>query len=180
MREVEKVYGRPVRTPADFVLLAERIETKTREHISDSTIKRLYKPSLAYKTVTDRTLNVIAAYAGYPHFQAFMKDLAQRGIIESELIAGEESVKAANLAEGALVRIAWMPDRECLLKYLGERKFIVLNAANSKIQPGDTFFCSTFIKGRPLYVDNLQHGGESFESYAMGTEHGLTLVRLSE
>ena len=32
------------------------------------------------------------------------------------------------------------------------------------------------VYGHPLYVDNLTHGGETFESYAMGTEHGLTAV----
>ncbi|MBQ9475539.1 MAG: hypothetical protein IJU69_04710 [Bacteroidales bacterium] len=32
------------------------------------------------------------------------------------------------------------------------------------------------VYGRPLYVDNLTHGGETFESYVMGKEHGLTSV----
>ena len=41
--------GRPVRTPSDFMLVADRIEEKTGEHISDSTIKRLWIPRLIAK-----------------------------------------------------------------------------------------------------------------------------------
>ncbi len=176
LREVEKAFGHPVSTPADFVMLADRIETKTREHISDSTIKRLWKPRLSYRTVSDRSLNVIAQYAGFPHFQAYRAHLSEQGIMESVMVAGEECIRALDLKIGDTVSIAWLPDRECRLRYLGNRKFIVVTALNSKIQPDDTFFCSTFIKGRPLYVDNLTHGGEVFESYGMGTEHGLTSV----
>jgi len=180
LSEVEKTYGRPVRTPADFVLLADLIERETREHISDSTIKRLYKSSLSYDTVSDRTLNVISNYVGFPHFWAFTEHLAQMNAVESEMISGSESIKADDLIPGNIVRIAWQADRECVLKYLGERKFVVVTALNSKIQPGDTFFCSRFIKGRALYVDDLLHDGEAFERYAMGTQHGLTAVELEE
>lgn len=180
LKEVERCYGRPVRTPSDFVLLADRIETRTHEHISDSTIKRLRKPALAYKTVSDRTLNVLAQYAGYAHFAAFVEHLAAQGILESELVTGEESIKAADLRIGDIVSIAWMPDRECRLRYLGGRKFEAVECHNSKLQAGDTFYCSAFIKGRSLYVDNLTHDGQLFESYGMGTGHGLTRVTVEK
>ena len=84
MLDAEKEFGRPVKTPSDFVLIADKIESKTGEHISDSTIKRLCKPNLAYKTVSERSLNVIAQYVGYPHFDAFRQTLEEHGILESE------------------------------------------------------------------------------------------------
>ena len=65
-------------------------------------------------------------------------------------------------------------------RYLGDRKFVAVETLNSKIRPGDTFYCSSFIKGRKLYVDNLEHKGTLFESYGMGTEHGLTRVTLEK
>ncbi|MBR4775006.1 MAG: hypothetical protein IK008_02795 [Bacteroidales bacterium] len=176
--EVEISFGRPVRTPSDFILLASQIEEKTREHISDSTIKRLWKSSLSYKTVSDRSLNVLSQFAGYPHFHAFKDELAKRGIEESELVTGEECVKTSELHPGDRVRIAWQPDRECLLEYLGHRKFKAIETLNSKMKPGDTFCCSVFIKGRALYVDDFTQGTEVYESYGMGTEHGLIRVTL--
>ena len=174
LSEVESVYGRQVRTPADFVSLADRIEARTKEHISDSTIKRLWKKSLAYKTVSDRSLNVISQYVGYPHFHAFVEHLAEKGIVdESELVSCKDCINVADLQPGDEVQIAWQPNRECSLKYLGERKFEVTFSINAKIRVGDTFECSSFIPGRPLYVDRLTHEGEVYESYAMGTRHGL-------
>lgn len=178
LKETENIFGRPVRTPSDFLQLADKIESKTREHISDSTVKRLWKPSLSYKTVSDRSLNVIAQYAGYPHFEAFCARLVELGIIESELVSEKGSVKAADLIPGDKVRISWQPDRECLLKYLGDRQFLAIEAKNSKIQPGDTFRCSSFIRGRALYVDDFEHDGTVFDSYAMGIGHGLTSVSI--
>lgn len=174
--EVEKAFGRPVKTPADFVLVADRIESKTREHISDSTIKRLFNPVLAYNTISSRTLNVISQYAGYDHFEAFCKHLAESGQIESEAIDATESIKTEDLTPGDLLRITWMPNRELTLKYLGKNQFQVVSSINSSVKTGDTFFCSSFTKGRCLYVDNLLSDGKVSESYAMGTSHGLTSV----
>lgn len=174
--EAEKEFGRPIRTPSDFVLVADRIESKTGEHISDSTIKRLCKPNLSYKTVSERSLNVIAQYAGYLHFAAFCKALGEKGIAESGFAKLPGAVFSDQLSPGDRIRIAWQPDRVCLLRYDGSHRFTVLEAVNAKIHPGDSFQCSSFVKGRPLYVDNLRQNGTMIPSYGMGTAHGLTLV----
>jgi len=176
LKTAERKFGHPVRTPSDFLLLADKIEATTGEHISDSTIKRLYKPSLGYDTVSERTLNVIAQYIGFEHNDAFVADLAVKGLAESDMTNGEDSIKASDLNIGVEVEIAWMPDRVCRLRYLGDRKFEALECLNSKIKPGDTFYCTSFSKGRKLYVDDLVHEGEIYESYGMGTEHGLIRV----
>lgn len=175
---VEKKFGRPVRTPADFTALADLVQASTGEHLSDSTVKRLWKPNLSYPTVATHTVNLLSRYAGYSHFNEFCLQLAEKGIIESELVPGAGGIRAEGLTIGTLVRIAWMPDRECTLCYLGNNRFQAVETSNSTLQPGDTFSCSTLIPGRPLYVDNLHHGGKTFEQYAMGTAHGLTRVEI--
>jgi len=180
LKAVEKEFGRPVRTPSDFVLVADKIESKVREHISDSTIKRLWKPALGYDTISDRTLNVLSRYVGFTHYWEFVAYLSEKGLEESEMVGGEECIKASDLSIGDIVSFAWMPDRECRVKYLGERRFEAVECRNSKLQAGDTFYCSTFIRGRGLYVDNLTHGDTVFESYGMGTEHGLTKAVLEK
>ncbi len=180
LKEVEKTFGRPIKTPYDFISVAARIEEATREHISDSTIKRLCMPGLRYDTVSDRTLNVLSVYVGYPHFEAFCGHLQEEGVIESELVSGETCVKSEDLKPGAMLRIAWLPDRECTLKYLGNRNFIVIDSVNAKINPGDTFQCSTFIQGRQLLVDNLVSEGRYYDRYGMGLEHGLTQAEVIE
>lgn len=179
-KSVESEFGRPIKTPTDFVLVADRIKTKTRQHISESTIKRLWTPSLAYKTVSSNTLNVLSIYVGYKHFQDFQQRLSEQGFMESELIYGEECIKAKDLNIGDKVYIAWLPDRECTLEYLGNRQFKAIETLNSTIQAGDTFFCSQFIRGRKLYVDNLEHNGQVYDSYGIGIEHGLTRASLTK
>ena len=177
--EAEAVFGHPVKTPSDFVSIADRIEAATREHISDSTIKRLWVPKLGYATVSAYTLDVIAKYCGYSHFEAFCTDLNIRYGIESKIYPGTESVRSAELAPGDMVEIAWLPDRECVLEHLGDGKFIVRQAENAKIRPGDTFGCHIFVKGKPLYVDNLHQGDKVYAQYGMGLEHGLTKVKVN-
>lgn len=179
LQDVEQLFGHPVKTPSDFVLVADRIERKTGEHISDSTIKRLWIPKLGYRTVSERTLNVLASYVGYGHFKAYCEALRSKGkLSESEIVDGEASVRTSSLKCGDRIRIAWLPDRECTLEYLGDRKFKVIESLNATIRIGDTFFCDVFYKGRSLYVDSLCHNGEMFDGYCMGMDHGLTRLEV--
>lgn len=173
---LEKKFGRPVRTPSDFVQVADHIESRIHEHISDSTIKRLFKPGLRYASVSDHTLHVIARYVGFPHFEAFCQQLARKGLKESELATGDKGVRTQDLTVGDFICIAWQPDRECTLRFLGGLRFEAVETVNATIQPGDTFCCSVFLPGRPLYVDDFRHGDQTFAQYAMGTVHGLTRV----
>ena len=76
--------------------------------------------------------------AGHPHFLAFCRQLAAQGVLESELVSGRHGIRAEDLAIGSLIRIAWLPDRECTLRYLGERQFEAVETQHAKLQPGDT------------------------------------------
>lgn len=100
-------------------------------------------------------------------------------VVESETVSAPGSVSSFDLKAGDRVLICWSPDRECVIEYLGDGLFRAERTLNSKLKAGDTFFCRRFIKGRPLYVDDLTtRDGVFFESYAMGTEHGLSQVRV--
>jgi len=180
LKKAEEEFGKPISTPSDFLLVADKIEAKTRQHISDSTIKRLWKPNLGYATISERTLNVISQYVGYPHFNSFTTSLSENEGVESEFSNGGDCVKSSFLDTGDIVEIAWMPDRECQFQYLGQDKFKVIESKNSKISKGDTFYCNRFHKGKTLFVDNLFHDGTIIDSYAMGTEHGLTRLVLKK
>jgi len=179
LQAAEKRFGKPVKTPSDFDNLAHAAQDATNEYISESTVKRLWKPNLSYKTVSEQTLNTLAQYAGYPHFQAFCQMLAETGVIESDIFTGGVCIKSANLTPGDIVLIAWQPDRECKLKYLGDNRFEAVETANSKIQAGDTFSCTSFALGRKLFVDDFHHDGSVYDSYGMGLEHGLSRVVLN-
>lgn len=172
---VEKRFGRPIETRSDFSSLVIDIEIITHEHISENTLRRLYGKIPGYDTVFTRTLDVLSLYLGYRHwkaFQASLKDAAK----ESDVVTGESSIKTEDLKPGDKVRIAWLPDRECVVEYVGGRIFKAVSAYNSTLQVGDTFECSMMLKNYPLFVDNLVHGGEICQRYSIGLTNGLTVL----
>ena len=134
--DIERLFGHPVRTPSDFMLVADKIEDKTGAHISDSTIKRLWIPKLGYRTVSERTLNVLAAYAGHEHFKAYCEDLRSRGKLpESEIVDGEgvDGSKALCLdMEGDSILLPFNGGRYTSLKF------------HYKYVPDSSYFTSEF------------------------------------
>ena len=67
----------------------------------------------------------------------------------------------------------WMPDRRCTFRYLGDQQFEVEEAENSKLKVGNTFYCSLFILGEPLYLNDLVQGNEPPVAFVVGNKDGL-------
>lgn len=172
---VDKKFGRPAVTPADFVALSDSILHETKEYLSDSTLKRLYNPALGYNTVSERTLNVLAGYVGKKHFDDFCDFLSKNGEVESDIAQARGSVNSKDLEPGDSIRFSWLPDRVCTAKYLGDNIFEVTESINASIKPGDTFSCLSFTVGRPLYV---LLGGDNERSYGMGLTHGIASIEI--
>ena len=175
--EFEKRFGRPIRTPKDFTEAVSFVFEKTKEIISDSTFRRLYKDTQTYKHVSYDILNILSKAIGYKHFQDFCDYLGSSGIKDSELSCGEHYIKADDLDIGDRIYIAWLPDRECSLKYLGDYRFEVEESVNATIVKGDRFSCRCFTQDKCLLVDDLEHDGNRYESYVMGKSNGLTYVK---
>ena len=173
----EKAFGTPIRTPKNFTDASSFVFEKTKETISDSTFRRLYVETKKYKHVSDDILNILSKAVGYKHFQDFCDYLSSSGIKDSELSCGEHYIKTDDLNVGDRIYIAWLPDRECSLKYLGNYRFEVDEVVNASIVKGDTFSCRCFIQGRCLLVDDLEHEGKRIASYTMGKCNGLTCVK---
>ena len=176
-KDFEQAFGRPIRTPKDFNEAVSFVFEKTREIISDSTFRRLYRETERYKHVSDDILNILSKAIGYKHFQDFCDYLGSSGIKDSELSCGEHYIKADELAVGDRIYIAWLPDRECSLKYLGNYRFEVDESVNATIVKGDRFSCRCFTQDKCLLVDDLEHDGKSIASYIMGKSNGLTCVK---
>ena len=180
---VETAAGTKMSTHSDFLILVSMIEKKMREHISEVTLERLWNYSTRKSdTTTERSLNVLAQFAGYGSWDDFCEMLRKEGKIESQFFI-TESVLTSELTPGDILRLAWQPDRVITVKYLGDNRFEALETENSSIRPGDSFSCLMFQKGRPLYMDMFQRCGEPIESaansrYAVGQDNGLTAVEV--
>lgn len=172
---VERRFGHPIVTRSDFAALVADIEKIAHEHVSENTLRRLFGKIPGYDTVFVRTLDVLSEYLGYKHWDAFQSSLKDSSR-ESDIVSGVLSIKADELTPGDRVRMAWLPDRECVVEFVGGRVFKAVSTQNSTLQVGDTFECSVMLKNYPLFVDNLVHGGEICQRYSMGLNNGLTVL----
>lgn len=173
---VEKRFGHPIESRADFSRLVSDVEQVTREHLAENTLRRLWGRLKGYETVYTRTLDVLCQYVGYEHWRVFCESLALESNRESDIVKGVMSIRSEDLNPGDKIRMGWLPDRECVVEFVGGNTFRTIRTQNSTLQVGDIFECSVMLKNYPLFVDNLVHGGEHCQRYSIGINHGLTIL----
>ena len=179
--EVESKFGGALHTHADFVCLAESIEEALREHLSPTTLERMWGYSTRhYDAVSRRTLDVLASYVGKENWDGYCGYLKQANRSESDFFT-DGILTVASLEVGTRLRLGWQPDRICEVRYMGGFRFVVEQVKNGSLQVGDTFSCMQFQLGKLLYMDCFERKGEpSGQSlrYAVGRENGLTLLEI--
>ena len=171
LREVSRQFGRPAAVSSDFEQLALDVENHTGERISESTLKRLWGYVNLNPKPRASTLDILARYTGRSNFRKLCSELQ-----ETSDFFSAETVRSAELAEGAMVILGWMPDRRVELRYRGEMQYEVLDSGTSKLRPGDRFRTAEFLKGHPLYLASVERNGETLPAYVAGRSHGLTLL----
>lgn len=176
---VEEKYGTPPETHNGFISLVGAIEADVREHVSESTLERMWGYSTREAdAISLRTLNVLSRYVGASSWKGFCANLKHSSQIESEEFSGDSIVSAALIA-GKHLRLGWLPDRLITVEYLGMNRFVVIESMNSSLQPGDSFECLQIQAGRPLYLDRFRRADADGEArYVAGERSGLTLVKV--
>ena len=179
-QRVEERFGKSLSVHADFVSLVAVIEMELRQHISESTLERVWGYSTrGYATVSLRTLDLLAQYAEGCNWHRFCEQLAANGECESELF-NAETVYSSDLLVGDRLRIGWLPDRICEVRYLGDNRFVAEECYNSKMQVGDTFSCLQFSIGKELTMSDFcpRNTSTAAQFYTVGMRHGLTTLLL--
>ena len=172
---VAKKYGRPVATSTDFEILSIDIERETGEHLSASTLKRMWGYVSLHPVPRVATLNVLSRYLGFNSFQDFCKSLASDED-ETSVFFGATCISARDLNEGDTIRLGWAPDRLVELRYLGRFEFVVVEAVNTKLKKGDRFEQSDIIQGYPLYISRILRDGKYTRPYMAAVKEGLNRV----
>lgn len=181
INEIEKRIGK-VNGNDKFIKLESLIEEKCKEHISITTLQRLWGYSTRNASnVSERVLDIVARFADAGSWEQFCSTISKKK--ESEIFSNNGSVNCRNLQIGTQLRLAWQPDRVCDIKYLGDNRFVAVRTENATIKTGDTFRCLQIEKGRELYMDNFTRCGKPESCgtrYLVGKENGLTLVQFIE
>lgn len=175
-RMAEERLKRKMKTPNDFIFLSGAIWDRTHETLSPTTLKRLWGYVEGAVQTRESTLDILSRFLGYRDLEDFMVQVNKTG--GSNLVASFH-IRTDDLQPGDRVSVSWQPGRWCTFRYLGDGRFIVEKAENSKLKEGDTFCASLFILGEPLYLSDLVHGTNPPVDFVVGNRDGLDdLIRV--
>ena len=174
LQDVEKAYGRKIRTTTDFEALSVVIEREIHELLSASTLKRLWGYVSGTRVPRPSTLDILCKFIGKRDFPTYCKELREDKTVSSRFFSSK-TVAAESLPIGAGIMLGWAPDRLVKLEYLGNCEFVVRESANSKLGPGDRFSAGSFMLGFPLYIPALHQASDpaASVSYVAGAVSGL-------
>lgn len=177
MEAVEKRFERRPATSTHFIALSYAIESATGEHLSASTLKRLWGYVSSTPAPRISTLDVLSAYVGQRSFRSFCDSL-RAGKEDSSAFFQTSYLISEELTQGTLVELGWEPDRLVRVEYLGGQNFRVIESRNSKLQKGDVFEASSLMTGYPLCLSGVLRDGKLTSPFIGGKKGGLTIVRI--
>ena len=172
---VEVRFGRPLTIHNDFLLLVADIEKCLHEHISETTLERVWNYSTrGYNTVSLRTLNVLSRYCTDCEWFQYCDMLKA----DESALFNVEAVYSANLTPGQRLRIGWLPNRVCVIRYLGDNRFVAEQCENATMKEGASFSCLLFTLGKEAILTDFKQNDSDPQgfSYAVGTKNGLTTL----
>lgn len=167
--------GSNLRLPSDCELLSLDILGQTGVRIGATTLKRLLGFAADERTPHTTTLDAIARYLGYAHWDELSK-IEDDG--NSDFGTSDEELRSVDLQPGSFVEFAYPPDREVRVKYLGNCHYLVTESRNSKLQEGDKVEILNFVLHHPLLVLNVWRSGESLGQFTAGRISGLSTIKI--
>lgn len=175
---IERMVGRKMLVPRDFVWLSEKVLERTQQRVSASTLRRFWGYVNEGVTASKFTKNVLAIFLGYADFEDFVL-LQGAGEQQSQMVMGRE-ISCDDLYEGQLLKLSWLPDRTCIIRYQGNGRFRVLASENTRLSKDDTFECHHFINHEPAYLHGWKHGDRESVTYAIGKKNGIIVEHYLE
>ena len=167
--------GNALRIPSDCEYLSLDIESKTGVRIGATTLKRLVGFAQDEREPHTSTLDAIARYLGYAHWEE-LSQIEDKG--NSDFDAPDDEIRSADLQPDAQVEIAYLPDRRLKLQYLGDQRYCVVESKNSKLWVGDEVEIQNFVLHHPLLVLNVWRNGESLGQFTAGRVSGLSSIKI--
>lgn len=73
-----------------------------------------------------------------------------------------------------------IPIGTCRLQYIGKELFKVIDSTTGRLSKGDTFQCSLFIEGEPLYLSRFLHEENPPVVFVLGRRGGIVFSVVDE
>ena len=167
--------GNELRQPSDCEFLSLDIESKTGVRIGATTLKRLLGFAQDERTPHTSTLDALARYLGYAHWDELSK-IEDSG--NSDFDVSDDEVRSANLQSDIKIEITYLPDRKVTFEYLRDNHYRVTASENSKLQKGDEVEILNFVLHHPLLVVNVWREGKQLGQFTAGRVSGLSSIKL--
>lgn len=164
-----------LRQPSDCEFLSLDIESKTGVRIGATTLKRLLGFAQDERMPHSSTLDAIARYLGYAHWDELSK-IEDDG--NSDFDSFDDEVRSADLPVDACVEITYLPDRRVRMQYLGNQHYRIVESDNSKLQIADEVEIQNFVLHHPLLVLNVWRSGKSLGQFTAGRVSGLSSIKV--
>ena len=168
--------GLELRLSSDIERLVLDIEVKTGEHIGVNTMKRLLGYIKDERQTRESTLDIIARYMGYDNWKMASKIELSR--FSSSFGYTIKELRMSRLSVGSRVRFTYNPEREVIMRYIGNQRFVVEKSVNSKLLKGDVLEIWHMIRRYPLFVTSVVRDGEDLGPFTAGKVGGLTALRM--
>lgn len=164
-----------LRLPSDCELLSLDIQSKIGVRIGATTLKRLLGFAQDERQPHTSTLDAIARYLGYAHWDELSK-IEDNG--NSDFNSSDDEVRSADLQYGDEVEITYLPDRKVLFAYQGSNRYRVKLSENSKLQVDDEVEILNFVLHHPLLVVQVWREGTSLGQFTAGRISGLSSIKI--
>lgn len=169
---IELVVGRKIIHPRDFDFLSKQINGYVGEHISVSTLKRVWGYVSMTSDLSRFTLNVLSRVIGYDCWESFANESGTEEEENSHRIVCRK-LFTSSLNPGDRINVVWKPERKIIVRFEGQDMFIVLESVNSKLKEGDIFHCAQFVERQPLFLSGLYRKGMPPCDYICGRQDGI-------
>jgi len=174
-QEVERMMGRQLKEARDFEELSELLSSHTRERLSPTTLKRLWGYLHNEEVQTRRyTLDILARLVGFHDYEDFLSRADGLDEVQSGILS-ESGITTDGMMRGQRLVITWRPGRRIVVRHLGDSRFEIVEAENTKLNVGDTFRCHLMIQHEPLYLDDVMHLGGPAMTYVAGQRDGVSV-----
>lgn len=173
---IREKFNSPILYPQQCEALAMAIQEATGQTLGTTTLKRML--GFVNGSVWPRrsSLDIVARYLGYPDYTLLAKDIGEDTDISD--FRAVESIDSADLEPGEQIRIAYHPNRELLLTYLGDNKYLVNESQGSKLMKGDMLMIAGFYVGFELLISDVERDKKHLGSYQAAKQGGLTAVEI--
>lgn len=168
-------YAKGLQTTTDFEEFSLHLSRQLDESISASTLKRLWGYVNDKHKPRTHTLNLLSKYVDFDNFSDYCDYLKKSDLYNSSFFSTER-LSTGDLRPGVQVEIGWSPNRYLRLRYHGNMQFEVVEAKESKLQAGDRFESTSFLKGQPLSLACVIRQGKETAPFIGGRNGGLTLL----